>query len=279
MSANLPALSILPTESLIPHEWHDDQRAKPLIERLRASGVLRNPPVVTPFNDSSGRYMVLDGANRATAFSQMGIPHILAQVVAAEDPGLQLHTWNHVLWNWDAKDFLRALRAVEGTTMSDIDATVKRPQNRWPKKTLVWVQTPDGKAYIVRSEPSDLAGRSRKLVEIAECYMSRAVIDRTTAQQVRELDGKYNNLTAIVVYPPYKPPEVLELCAAGILLPPGITRFTISPRALRINYPLDELSAEKPIEGKNGALARWVTERTAHKGVRYYAEATVLYDE
>jgi hypothetical protein len=143
----------------------------------------------------------------------------------------------------------------------------------------VWVQTPDGKAYIVRSQPGDLAGRSRKLVEVAQCYMSHAVIDRTTAQQIHELDGKYDSLTAIVVFPPYKPAEVLELCAAGILLPPGITRFTVSPRALRVNYSLDELSSNKSIEEKKEVLARWVNERVARKGVRYYAEATVLYDE
>lgn len=279
MPNNLPNLQILPVEKIVPHEWHDEQRSKPLIERLRASGVLRNPPIVTPFADGSGRYMVLDGANRSTAFAQMGIPHILAQVVAAEDPGIALHTWNHVLWNWDSNKFLDALAKIEGTSIRDIDPDIKRPQSRWPSKTLVWVQTPNRNAFIVRSDPGDLAGRSRKLVQVAESYMKNAVIDRTTAQQVDELDGKYDNLTAIVVYPPYKPTEVLELCAAGILLPPGITRFTISPRALRVNYPLDELSANKSIDAKNDALQRWVNERVARKGVRYYAEATVLYDE
>jgi hypothetical protein len=279
MASDLPELRILPVPALVPHEWHDDQRSKPLIERLRASGVLRNPPIVTPFSDGSGRYMVLDGANRSTAFAQMGMPHILAQVVATDDPGLELRTWNHVLWNWDPSKFIDALTKVEGTTMRDIDPTVKRRQSQWPTKTLVWVQTPDGKARIVRSLPGDLAGRSRKLVEIAESYMSKATLDRTTAQQVSELDGKYENLTAIVVYPPYKPIEVLELCTAGILLPPGITRFTVSPRALRVNYPLDELSSNKSIQDKNEALERWANERVARKGVRYYAEATVLYDE
>ncbi|MCW5878672.1 MAG: hypothetical protein KIS80_07390 [Anaerolineales bacterium] len=279
MAHNLPQLQILPTASLTPHEWHDDQRAKPLVERLRASGVLRNPPIVTPLADGTGRYMVLDGANRSTAFRQMGLPHILAQVVAPDDPGLDLHTWNHVLWGWDAAEFLKTLGGIEDTRMQQIDPTVRRPQSRWPIKTLVWVQTPDGKAHIVRSQPDDLAGRSRRLVEVARAYMGKATLDRTTAQQVSQLGDKYAELTAIVVYPPYTPGEVLELCAAGILLPPGITRFTISPRGLRVNYPLDELSADRPIETKNAALERWISERIARKGVRYYAEPTVLYDE
>ncbi len=279
MSSDLPALRILPTQKLVPHEWHDEQRSKPLVERLRASGVLRNPPIVTPFEDDSGRYMVLDGANRTTALNLMGIPHALAQVVPADDPGLDLRTWNHVLWNWDPKKFLDTLRKMEGLTLRDIDPTVKRPQSHWPQQTLVWLQTPEGKTYIARGAPGDLASRARKLVEIAESYMHAAELDRTTAQQVAELNRKYENLTAIVVYPPFKPSEVLELCTQGILLPPGITRFTISPRALRVNYPLDELSSNKSVEAKNEALERWVNERVARKGVRYYAEATVLYDE
>jgi hypothetical protein len=146
-------------------------------------------------------------------------------------------------------------------------------------KTLVWVQTPDNKAYIARSLPGDLASRARSLNKIAESYAKKASLDRTTAQQVSEVNGKYETLTAIVVYPPFTPQEVLQLCAQGVLLPPGITRFTVSPRALRVNYPLDELSSNKSIEEKNRALERWANERVARKGVRYYAEPTVLYDE
>jgi hypothetical protein len=275
----LPTLRIVPSPNLVPHEWHDDQRSKPLIDKLRASGVLRNPPIVTPLPDGSGRYMVLDGANRTSALNHMGIPHALVQVVEADDPGLDLHTWNHVLWDWDAADFLGALRKMPDVELKDIDPTVKRPQSRWPVKTLVWVQTPDNKAYIARSLPGDLASRARSLNKIAESYAKKASLDRTTAQQVSEVNGKYETLTAIVVYPPFTPQEVLQLCAQGVLLPAGITRFTVSPRALRVNYPLDELSSNKSIEEKNRALERWANERVARKGVRYYAEPTVLYDE
>ena len=220
----LPILRIVPSPDLVPHEWHDDQRSKPLVERLRASGVLRNPPMVTPLPDGSGRYMVLDGANRTSALTHMGIPHALVQVVEADSPGLDLHTWNHVLWDWDGDEFLAALGDLPDVTLRDIDPSVKKPQSRWPLKTLVWVQTQDGQAYVARSVPGDLASRTRALNKITELYAKKAVIDRTTAQQVREL-------------------------------------------------------ADKSLEEKNAALQQWVNERTARKGVRYYAEPTVLYDE
>jgi hypothetical protein len=279
MKRKLPNLHIVPVGQLMPHEWHDEQRAKPLIERLRASGVLRNPPIVTPMGDGSGRHMVLDGANRVTAFGQMGMPHVLCQVVEASDPGLELKTWNHVLWGWEPEELLAAIRSIEGIRLREIDPEIKRPQKRWPIKTLVWLQTPDGQAYIARSVPSDLAGRARELAEITRSYIEKTQLDRTTAQRISEVDGVYENLTAVVVYPPFTVAEVLELCAGGVLLPPGVTRFTLSPRALRVNYPLEALAANKSLAAKNEALERWVNERAARKGIRYYAEATVLYDE
>jgi hypothetical protein len=279
MSSDLPTLRILPTQKLVPHEWHDEQRSRPLVERLRASGVLRNPPIVTPFDDDSGRYMVLDGANRTSALNLMGIPHALAQVVPADDPHLELNKWNHVLWGWDPNALVKGVSSVPGITFHEIDPEIKREQTHWPLKTLVWLQTRDGKAYVARSEATALADRARNLAKISHVYVDKAHLDRTTGQRVSELNGSYADLTAVVVYPPFKVSQVLELCEAGVLLPPGVTRFTMSPRALRVNYPLDELASNKSIEAKNEALERWVNERVARKDVRYYAEATVLYDE
>lgn len=279
MAATLPTLRILPVSALVPHEWHDDQRAWPLIEGLRASGLLRNPPIVTPFEDGSGRYMVLDGANRSTAFAQIGIPHILTQVVAASDPKLKLKKWNHVLWNWKPEALIEALRAALGPDFHELDSHVKRKQTRWPKKTLVWLQTPDGKAFVGRTQATKLAERAAQLAKLAELYLRKAELDRTTAQRISELHDQYQNLTAVVVYPPFKVSDVLELSEAGILLPPGVTRFTVSPRALRVNYPLAELASAASLDNKNESLQRWIKQRMSTKGMRYYAEATVLYDE
>jgi len=222
---------------------------------------------------------VLDGANRSAAFAQIGMPHILAQVVESSDPGLKLRKWNHVLWNWDPAALVEALGSLPHVYFRKIDPNIKRKQIQWPQRTLVWLQIPDGRAYIVRSDDTDLRSRASLLARIAHVYVGKAHLDRTTAQRISELEGKYENLTAVVVYPPFRVSDVLELSDAGILLPPGVTRFTVSPRALRVNYPLTELASETPLEAKNDTLQRWLNERAAHKGMRYYAEATVLYDE
>ncbi len=275
----MPKLQILPVEDLIRHEKHDAQRSIPLIERLRASGVLRNPPIVAPLGDGSDRYAVLDGSNRTTAMGLMGIPHCICQLVDADDDGLGLSTWNHVLWNWDPKVFLLALQGMSGIALREIDPETKIPKIDWPENTLVWVQFPNAKTYIAQSKSEDLSDKAIKLSKIAELYSNKAELDRTRAAQIKDLPATFSNICALVVYPPFKIQEILRLTSKSVLLPPGVTRFFISPRALRVNYPLEQLSSSNSLQGKNDDLERWKNERRARKGIRFYSETTVLFDE
>ena len=114
MIPSLPHLDILPIESVILHEDHDMQRSMPLIEKLRAAGILRNPPIVMPLTDGTNRYMVLDGANRVTSLQEMEFPHIVAQVVKADDPNVNLQTWNHVVWGMSPKSLMTEFRKFKG---------------------------------------------------------------------------------------------------------------------------------------------------------------------
>lgn len=87
-----PDLRILPLKLLVEHEFSDKQRTMPLANRLEAEGVLKNPPIVTPIGDGDQRFVVLDGANRTTALSSLGYPHVLAQVVRYQEPIITLTT-------------------------------------------------------------------------------------------------------------------------------------------------------------------------------------------
>ena len=112
MIPDLPHLRFLALENVIIHEFHDNQRTPPLIERIRETGLFRNPPIVAPLVDGTERFMVLDGANRITALREMGFPDVLVQIVNHDDPGLKLENWNHVLWGMDPKDLLRQVRSI-----------------------------------------------------------------------------------------------------------------------------------------------------------------------
>ena len=276
MVANIPTLRILPLNDLILHEDHDRQRTLPLVTKLRAQGVLRNPPIVMPLDDGSGRYMVLDGANRVTSLQDMEFPHIVAQVVKSDDPHVNLQTWNHLVWGVSTRTLMAELRLIKGMDVVKVDT---RKSVDAPKYKPVQIRLPDGKLYFLLETPSDLARQIYRLHQVVNIYKTRASLDRTSQTLIDSFKGIYPDLTALVMFPSFKIRTVLKLAGAGILLPTGITRFTASPRALHLNYPLHELSSGKPIEYKSAYLQHWVQEHIKNKGVRHYAEATFLFDE
>ena len=67
----------------------------------------------------------------------------------------------------------------------------------------------------------------------------------------------------------------MEVC----LLLTSITHFMFSPHVLHLNYPLEAMKADLPLEEKNAELQDFIHRRLGQKGVRYYAEATYLFDE
>ena len=276
MIQNLPTLRILPLESLILHEDHDDQRTLPLVEKLRAAGILRNPPIVMPLADGSNRYMVLDGANRVTALQEMEFPHIVAQVVEANNPNVNLQTWNHVIWGMPTKTLMSELRTFKGLEVIKINTSRSLDA---PKYVPVQIRLPDGKFYILTESPSDLPAHIGTLHKIVDAYKTRASLDRTSQTLIDAFKPIYPDLTGLVIFPSFKIKTVLKLAAQQIVLPTGITRFTVSPRALHLNYPLHELSSGKPVEYKEAYLKKWIDERVKKKGVRLYSEATFLFDE
>jgi len=276
MISNLPTLKILPLDQLILHEDHDLQRTEPLVAKLRAQGILRNPPIVMPLTDYSGRYMVLDGANRVTSLKEMEFPHIVAQVIESNYPHVNLKTWNHVVWGMGTKSLLNLLRKVQGIDLVKVD-TQKSVDA--PKYTPLQIRCPDGSFYLMEETPSDLATHINTLHKIVNSYKQSASLDRTSQTLIDTFKNIYSDLTVLVIFPRFRIKTVLNLVAENIVLPTGITRFTASPRALHLNYPLHELSSGKPIEYKEAYLQHWVEERLNRKGVRHYTEQTFLFDE
>lgn len=275
MIPNLPTLSVLPLDKLILHEDHDMQRTLPLVEKLRAQGILRNPPIVMPLLDGSGRYMVLDGANRFTSLKEMQFPHLVAQVVEASDTHVSLQTWNHVIWGLSAKRFIKELHALNDFKVRKVNI---RKSFDPPDMVPALIRLLDGSVYMAYL-PSSLGDKVKAMHRLVNCYKGEASFDRTSQTLAEGFKTIYPDFTALVIFPRFDIPSVLTLAGQGLVLPTGITRFTVSPRALHLNYPLHELTSNRPIEYKEAYLQRWIEERVKRKGVRYYAEATFLFDE
>jgi hypothetical protein len=276
-----PDLRFLPVESLVPHERHDEQRMRPLVEKIRTSGVLKNPPIVAPLPPGPGgeeRFVVLDGANRATAALTADIPHIVAQVVRYEEPDVRLTTWYHALGEYPRTDLEGACLAIPGLECHREDliharALVAR------REALAYVHYAGG-AVTTLHGGGDLQERNRMLHGIVDTYRDRRRLYRMSTDSLEVARERYPEVTALIVFPHFEPAEVVELATSGGRMPAGITRHLIRWRALRLNVPLERMiDRQTSLADKNRWLEAWLQEKLAQRQVRFYEESTVLFDE
>jgi L-serine kinase (ATP) / ParB family transcriptional regulator, heme-responsive regulator len=275
----LPELRFVSVDSLVPHEQHDEQRMQPLVRKLREQGVLKNPPIVAPLpGDGEARYVVLDGANRATAARAAGLPHIVVQVVKYDDPGVELSTWYHALAGFPHAELAAALARVPGLelhpeSLPHARAVLAR------REALAYVVCGDGCVDTLHGG-GDLGQRNALLNAVVNTYRNATRFYRVVSDSLPAAQSRHPDVTGLVVFPHFEPDEVIELATSGARLPAGITRHLVRWRALRVNIPLERLAeSSQSTELKNQWLADWLAERLTQRQVRFYEESTVLFDE
>jgi hypothetical protein len=275
---DLPDLRIVPLTSIIEHEYNDVQRTAPLVKRLKAEGVLKSPPIVTPLNAGAERFVVLDGANRSTALQQLGYPHILVQVVKYYPPHVTLTTWHHAITQMDLSRFISDMERLPSSEVHSVDLLDARA-GLARRDFVAYVQLSNGAVAALRSPSSRLHDQNRSLNELVDTYKTNGKLNRVIADDLSEVRAIHPDVIALVIFPNYEPAEVLALARDEELLPPGLTRHLIQGRVLRTNYPLSELNSADTLEAKNARLHEWMKHKFLTKEVRFYGEATFLFDE
>jgi len=286
---DIPDLRILPVEALVLHEHADEKRVARLAARLRTDGYLKNPPIVAPM-PGSDRYVVLDGANRTSAVQLMGCPHVVAQVVEYAPPHVQLTTWYHLIAGREPKTFLEEIRAVKGLKAQPVPFTLARTMlaSRSILSYLVLPPREDrskSEVYMLGDTEGDnqqgLQNSTVLLNAMVDTYKSdpQVAIHRVNTDELDELMDYYDDVSGLVVFPPYSPEDILKLAEAGTKVPTGITRHIISHRALRINIPTNMLSSSDSLEEKNAWLHEQLKRKLAANEIRLYQESTYLFDE
>jgi hypothetical protein len=273
-SADIPHLKVVATSKLHPHELPDEQRARPLVSALRRDRVLKNPPVVLPFENGE-QFVVLDGANRVTALRLLDSPHALVQVASLDREKVELRTWNHVLMGLSVE---QARATLTASRMIDYDRS--RPDHpALNPDGLLRIEFSNGDQLAIDRSQSDLHQRIELLNEVVDAYRGQVHFERTSEDSLMGMGQVYNSVAALVVFPEFRPDEVVQAAAENWHFPPGITRFIISPRALRLNYPLAMLDSDETLEEKQQHLSTWIRSRVQNRRVRFYAESTFLFDE
>lgn len=263
-----PILRIVPVDNLHPHEEHDSQRSEPLKQRILSETTMINPPLIAPMGDD--HYVILDGANRVYAFSELGYPHILAQIASYDSGLVELSNWQHVIGSWNSEQFIQHLRQIPEIALgSDEDSDA-----------IAQIRFRDNQVVAICSPGTTIHQRNAALCRIVAVYQQNARLHRTALSEPAEIWSLFPDALALVVFPPYQPADIIAAAQEHAYLPPGISRHIVHGRAIRVNYPLDALRDPAPsLEQKNADLLAWLQSKMANRQVRYYAEATYQFDE
>ncbi len=249
----LDALRVVALDRLALHEDHDAARLERLRARIAAEGVQLNPVIVSPCN---GRLLVLDGAHRFRALAELGCRLILVQVVRL--PG-RVEGWQHLLRGLSPS----VLRGSSELAVSEDSA---------PEALAEVVFAGAGPLRIL-PRGDGLRGKVRALHALQGLYPAGVSVRRVEPEgRVTPGEGE-----ALVRYRSFSPGELLEVVAAGEVLPAGITRFRIPERVLGVRYPLEKLVEGDP-EERTAGLRELVRRRWEENRVRYYREPVILFE-
>jgi hypothetical protein len=273
-SEPLPDLQLVPLERCVLHESVDPRRVARLRVRIQSDASLRNPPIVTPY-PAGDRWMVLDGATRTTAMRELGFQALPVQVVNYSAARIELHTWAHILHDVSATMIVHALRQIDGVRMYAIDHATALCDLR-ARALLCAALAENGTAWALHADGS-LLDHARLLDTIFRTYAGRATIQRLPDDQSLT-PARLPSNTAMMAFARYTKADLLELTAAGGILPAGITRHIIPGRVLRLHVPLKELRHGTFAE-QSAWFNAWIAARIAGQHARFYHEPTWLFDE
>lgn len=269
------SLHVVPLEKVMPHEATDPKHVARLKAALQNQRVLVNPPIVARHGEG---YVVLDGATRTEALRQLGVPHIVVQVVDPVKSGVTLHTWHHVISGPSWEELAALLRRIPGLRLTEQPAGKVHVRFQEQKSALAYFLTVDGQAYL-----AELASEEYDPLDVLNALVAQYTewgnVSRTLTTDMQRLREVYPDAVALAVFPQFSVRDVLEVAARGKRLPQGITRFIVPGRVLRLNVPLEVLQDDRPLEAKQEWLDAMVREKLAHRRVRYYQEPVVILEE
>lgn len=280
MEAPPPMLRFVPVDNVLLHEEADQQRYQPLVKRIVESGIWLHPPIVAPLPKQDGHYVVLDGANRTHSIKSLKFPHILVQIVNYDSDQVRLETWSHVVSDLKCEEFLPAVEAIAGIQVRESDKLSAQAELAQRNILAFIMDFHTNVVYSLHMDDHSLAFKNSALRSLVATYKREGKLDRTSRAEPEVIRKMFPRANALVVFPHYEPAEILVAARDNEPLPPGISRHVIQGRAMRLNYPLDDLrTPHKTLAQKNKELAEWVLERIDKRSMRFYAESTYVFDE
>ena len=273
------SLELVPAELVVPHEQVDDKRVARLMNRLEEDGLLANPPIATYWN---GKYVVLDGATRSTAFKRLNYPYLIVQVVPPDEGRFQLHTWYHAISGGQRvtprtfTDLQHHLATIPGLIFAPLPA-IKIAQVFQDERNLCYFLDRDGEATV--AQVAEGYDRLAVMNDLVASYTRWGNVERTLLTDMPRLLSQFPQITAVAIFPQFQPETIFDVASQGGLVPAGLTRFVIPGRILRLNADLARLKQDEPVQAKRFWFNEFLEEKLSRSRLRYYEEPVVLLDE
>jgi hypothetical protein len=275
-----PDLRLVRTESVRFHEHPEHSRTLRLVERVRREKVLRNPPIVAELD--GGGFLLLDGANRVSAFLELGYTHIPVQVIDYGDPEVELKGWHHLLLGGHVLDLAGVYRKLPRVD-------VRRVQNDELERLLelrrVYAVLVDERAVCWGLFPAtrgsfDVREWMRALDDVIAEYEGKTQFERIKMADYANLPHVFDSLEhQLCLFPLLSKSELLGLAEAEIRIPTGITRHLVPGRALNLNVGLDFLTEMHEEKERAAHFARFVEHLEVEGRIRFYEEAVFILNE
>lgn len=276
-----PELRLVRTPLIRFHEHAERRRTVRLMERIRTEAQLRNPPVVAEMED--GHYLLLDGANRVSAFLELGYSHIPVQVVDYGDSAVQLKGWHHLLLDGGTLGLCEVYRALPGVQVRPVTQVQLRHllELRQVYAVLVeserawWGLFPDhGQADIETHQ------RIRVLESIVAAYEGQSRLERVKLADYAQLPHVIESVEhQLCLFPVLRKEELLQMAAEQVMIPTGLTRHIIPGRALQINLDLAFLQGDASEEDKLAHFLAFVDRLSMEGRIRFYEESVFIMNE
>lgn len=264
-------LRVVPATRVLLHEETDPERVSRLRSALQNDGFLRNPPIVA---EANGDYVVLDGATRTTALRSLGCRDIVVQVVPYAPDRTGLEAWYHLLPHVAARHVIDGLEALPdvGVSVTTLDDAEQQLARRSAAAAIVVDSSTAHVLTVSESIPATL----RALVKL---YGGFGEVFRIVHEDLQRVVRSQTDVEAVVLFPAWKPDDIISAARAGDLLPAGITRHVIPGRVLNLGISLDMLQIEASETAKQTWLEGWLTRKILARKVRFYHESVFMFDD
>ena len=224
----------------------------------------------------------LDGATRVKALKYLGDKHLVGHVVSMNDSetdGFNLSSWAHK--TKISPDRIRELGAGQSGTITirevNISERLDEPDCVDLAGALATIVYANGDLIQLCSSAAlpEQIKLLHRLYELYEGPEERLIVEDRKPGVFLNHARIQNGGDAVVVFPEFSLRDIKEVVMAGEQFPPGITRFILKERFLRLDLPLETLFENLPTEAVQKNLDEFLS------GVRWhgYTDGTVYLAE